>query len=290
MREGSAAEAAQMLPSRHVKLLHSLHSLKRCPEFVNPDIIIVIEADTMKTYTGYLLFLLVAFLFCSWTAQRDIHPVEIRAAKVMTQVRTISLYHTPEHAVSLPVSGALASLGNRQLSARLSKGKFLVASRQIRDPRFVETVIFLVQHDLNGTVGLILNRPTTVTLSEFLPEMKEQSVKEHLTNIGGPVGMNQITLLIHSRDKIEGSQRIMDNVYVSWSKATLEYLIKNAGKETRFNAYAGYAGWVGGQLEHEISRGDWHVVQADAATIFDKPPSAVWPDLIHSIEVIRIEL
>ncbi len=244
----------------------------------------------MKTYTKYLLFLLIAFLLCAWAAKRDGHSVEIRDAKVLTQEQTIPSYDLTEHAVSLPVSGGLASLGSRQLSARLSKGKFLVASRQIKDPRFMETVIFLVQHDLNGAVGLIVNRPTTVRLSELFPEMKEQSGKEHLTNIGGPLGMNQITLLIHSRDKIEGSQQIIDNVYASSSKTTLEHLIKNTSKETRFNAYAGYAGWIGGQLEHEVSRGDWHVVQADAATIFDKSPSAVWQDLIGGIEVIRIDL
>ncbi len=246
----------------------------------------------MANCNRYLLFLLIALLLYAWTAIKDKSPVEIVDAEVSGQDNAISSYDLTGHAnfLSLPTSLSLASLGNHLSNGSLARGKFLVASRRIRDPRFMETVILLVQHDITGTIGLIVNHPTTVSLSELFPEIKKQNGREHFTYIGGPVSMAQISLLIYFKDKIEGAQQIIDNVFLSSSKATLELLMNNAYREAKFHAYAGYAGWVSGQLEHEVSRGDWHVVHADAATIFNKPPSTIWPDLIQEIEIIRIEL
>lgn len=246
----------------------------------------------MTNSNRYFSILLFAFfLLYALVAAGGDTSEKIICEGAVAQERAIPSYHFAERAgyLSLQAHGSPVFLGNSQLNARLSKGKFLVASRKIRDPRFMETVIFLVQHDSNGAAGLIINRPTTVGLSEVLPEIKKQDGREHLAYIGGPVSMNQISLLIHSKEKIEGSEQILDDVYLSSSKSTLERLIKNAPKKTRFNAYAGYAGWIAGQLEHEVSRGDWHVMQSNAAAaIFDQSPLAIWPDLIQKTETIRI--
>ncbi len=185
---------------------------------------------------------------------------------------------------------SVVSPDRHQQSGRLSKGRLLVASRQIRDPRFAETVILLIRHDLQGTVGLVINRPTDRRLSDFLPEFKEQRGEEHFTYIGGPVGMNQIQLLIRQPSRSEESYLVFDDVYVSASKAVLERLIKKPDRKVKFRAYAGYAGWVFGQLELEVMRGDWRVAQADADTIFNKSASEIWPDLIRKLEIIRVEL
>jgi putative transcriptional regulator len=58
-------------------------------------------------------------------------------------------------------------------------------------------------------------------------------------------------------------------------------MIDDTDKGDRFRIYAGYSGWVSGQLEREVSRGDWHILQADAETIFNKAPSKIWPELIR---------
>jgi putative transcriptional regulator len=172
----------------------------------------------------------------------------------------------------------------------LSRGKFLVASRRIRDPRFMETVVLLTQHDGHGTVGLIINRPTRLRLSDIFPEIKERPGKEHYAFIGGPVGMDRIQLLIYFRSRPSKSQRIFDNVYVSSNKALLDHLAKGPKTGDLFRVYAGYAGWVPGQLDREVLRGDWRVVQADAESIFSKEPADIWPDLISGSEIIRIKL
>jgi len=172
----------------------------------------------------------------------------------------------------------------------LSRGKFLIASRGIRDPRFMETVILLTQHDGRGTVGLIINRPTKLRLSDIFPEFKERPGEEHYAFIGGPVGMDLVQMLVYFRSKPANSQWIFDNVYVSSSKTLLNNLAKSPKAGDQFRVYVGYAGWLPGQLEREVSRGDWHVVQADAESIFKKASEDIWPDLIGGSEVIRIKL
>ncbi len=102
--------------------------------------------------------------------------------------------------------------------------------------------------------------------------------------------MNQIQLLIRQPSRSEESYLVFDDVYVSASKAVLERLIKKPDRKVKFRAYAGYAGWVFGQLELEVMRGDWRVAQADADTIFNKSASEIWPDLIRKLEIIRVEL
>ena len=239
----------------------------------------------MTNFTRYLLCLLLA-LFSFWfTIARGAPSAEIGRAAVSIPGKAVFSDLLP-----LPASLNLVSLGNPQLNSRLSKGKFLVASRKLKDARFMETVILLIHHDSNGTVGLIVNLPTTIKLSSLVPEIKEQPGKEHFTYIGGPVGVNQILLLVRSRNKPEGCHWIFDDVYVSASRSVFEQLMKEPSGEATFRAYAGYAGWGAGQLEWEVLKGDWQIAGADAEAIFKKPSSDIWKDLNRENDPIYIEL
>lgn len=246
----------------------------------------------MKNFNRYLLCLLFALFSCWFTTARNAPSAETgRAAVIMPEKAVFSdLRRDNADILPLPAQLNLVSLGNPQLNSRLSKGKFLIASRKLRDPRFMETVILLIHHDSDGTVGLVVNLPTTVKLSDLITEIKEQPGKEHFTYIGGPVGMNQVLLLIRSRNKPEGCQWIFDDVYVSASRSVFEQLIKEPSSEATFRAYAGYAGWGAGQLEQEVFRGDWQIAGADAEVIFKKPASEIWQDLNRENETIHIEL
>ena len=239
----------------------------------------------MTNFNRYLLCLLFA-LFSFWlTTARSAPSADIGHAAVIIPEKAVSSDLPP-----LPASRNLVSLENPQLNSRLSKGKFLVASRQLKDPRFLKTVILLIHHGPEGTVGLIVNLPTTVKIADLFPDIKEQPGKEHFTYIGGPVGMDQALLLIRSRNKPEGCQWIFDDVYVSASRSVFEQLIKEPSGEATFRAYAGYAGWGAGQLELEVLKGDWQIAGADAETIFKKPASEIWQDLNRENDPIYIEL
>lgn len=163
----------------------------------------------------------------------------------------------------------------------LEKGKFLVASRNMKDPRFSETVILLVDYSQNGAMGLIINRPTKVKLSSILPDKEALKRRSDVVYYGGPVNRNQICLIIKSVSKPEESVHVIGNIYVSSSQKVLDRVIGNQGKGIKFHAHIGYSGWGSRQLEREITMGGWQIVQADPSIIFNKKPSEIWHDLIN---------
>jgi putative transcriptional regulator len=170
----------------------------------------------------------------------------------------------------------------REAPAQPAKGRLLVASRSLGDPNFAETVILLISYDARGgAMGVVINRATKVRLATVLPDIEELRDRPDRVFLGGPVGGNLMLLLLRSPQHPKPSHRVFGDVYASGSVAVLRGAIGEKGKSGRLRAYAGYAGWGGGQLEREIGRGDWYLTAADAATIFDTPAEEIWPKLIE---------
>ena len=193
--------------------------------------------------------------------------------------------HTPSLRSTIVARKPLQEHYNSQV--KLSKGKFLVASRRMADPRFRETVILLVDYTKNGAMGLVINRPSEVKLHALFPDLKGIKEKTDTVFMGGPVARNQMIMLLSTaRLPDEDSVQVFQDIYVSSSMDLLKRLVSE-GRET-FRMYNGYSGWAAGQLEWELSRGDWHVVQADAEAIFDKDPLDVWPELILRSSAIQV--
>ena len=174
----------------------------------------------------------------------------------------------------------------------LAKGKFLVASRQLRDPNFKETVVLLIEYGLNGAVGLVINRPSAVKLATVFPDINELKQRKDTIYVGGPVAVNQMLLLFRSPKIPEEATAVTQDVYISSSWKVLERLMKKkATNDERFRLFAGYAGWAPNQLDFERTRGDWHVLKADAETVFAQKPLEIWQELIHRVSVkwVRVE-
>jgi putative transcriptional regulator len=173
----------------------------------------------------------------------------------------------------------------------LAKGKFLVASRRLQDPNFKETVVLLVEYGLNGAMGLVINRPSPVKLVTVFPDIKELKQRKDTIYAGGPVAVNQMLMLIRSSQVPEESKEITQDVYISSSGKVLERLMKSTANDEKFRLFAGYAGWAPNQLDFERTRGDWHVLKADAETVFAQKPLEIWQDLIHRVSVkwVRLE-
>jgi putative transcriptional regulator len=168
------------------------------------------------------------------------------------------------------------------------KGKFLVAGRNLADPRFQETVILLIEYSTEGAAGLIINRPTKVPIAEVLPSMPGLKERTDVVYYGGPVEGHRMLMLIRSGEKPEGSGRVFGNVYVSASMDTLARMLGSHKTERQFRMYAGYAGWMPRQLDWELSRGDWLIVSADAGSIFEKKSSEIWRELFHRGSAIQV--
>jgi putative transcriptional regulator len=163
----------------------------------------------------------------------------------------------------------------------LAQGKFLVADRRLNDPNFRETVILLIRYGPGGAMGLVINRPLEIKLSAVFPDANELEQSQENLYLGGPVEPGGILLLVRSAQPPQDAMALFDDVYLSSNKAVLQRLIKKPAKDERFRLYTGYAGWAARQLESECNRGDWHVLQADVETLFDRSASEIWPDLIQ---------
>lgn len=162
----------------------------------------------------------------------------------------------------------------------LFKGKFLVAAGNMRDPRFAKSVVLLTYYGASGASGIIINHPSEVKLSDVMPDVGGGggAVKVYF---GGPVEIGRMMLLVRAADAPEESVRVFADVYVSTSVALLERLLKDKDAPKTFRVYAGYAGWVSGQLEREVMKGVWQIVDGEAEAVFAKEPLSLWPGLIR---------
>ena len=186
--------------------------------------------------------------------------------------------------VSHPIAGHMRAIAARKGRPRgnvLAKGVFLVASESLSDPNFSQTVVLLLDYDHTGAGGLVINRPTNVSLSSLLPDEENLKGRDDMVYIGGPVGATQLFLLLRSTTLPQQAEKIVDGVYASTSLQTLRDIVAEKSSADTFQAYAGYAGWGPGQLDAELERGDWLVTPADSETVFDKATENIWPDLIR---------
>lgn len=174
-------------------------------------------------------------------------------------------------AASLPASAA-----GREGSLA---GQLLVATPGMKDPRFSRTVIYLVQHDAHGAMGLIVNRPfKEVPVALALrrigasPEGAEGSV---LLHYGGPVEPGSVFVL-HTTDYAgSGTQVVADGVGLSRDAAVLRAI--GTGKGPRRSLFLlSYSGWAPGQLERELRAGGWITVRADPGIVFDGDHETKW--------------
>jgi putative transcriptional regulator len=164
--------------------------------------------------------------------------------------------------------------------AALAPGRFLVASAQLRDPGFARTVVLLLDYGERGARGVIINRQTDVKLAAVFPRISGLHQRPDTVYLGGPVARNQLLILLRSDRPRANTEHVVDDIYVSTSRRVLVDALNRAGSAASVHVYAGYAGWVPGQLDREVARGDWHVVPADAEAVFSKTPGEVWRELI----------
>lgn len=163
--------------------------------------------------------------------------------------------------------------------AALRKGAFLLATSQLSGSLFSHAVIFITGYGSDGATGLIINRPMNIALHRAIPELGAYTTEQEPLFFGGPVVPRAVFALFRTPREHASEQAIVDNIAFAAGKEALIHMLDNAGPDDAVRAYAGYAGWAPGQLEHEIARGDWQVIDIDPAVIFDDEPNRLWADL-----------
>jgi len=197
-----------------------------------------------------------------------------------------------------PVVVAAAILGpaGSRLSARpagqlipgpvkeLATGKILIAQRDLPDPNFTKTVVLIVELNNEGTVGLILNRRSDVTLSSVFEKMTPHEGSSPVFYLGGPVQNDGVIGLLRADAGPKDTHHVFGDVYVTAGREPLEDMVAAGADPSRFRAYLGYAGWSPGQLERETAQGSWRVLKSVAGTVFDPNPDSLWDRLINQTD------
>lgn len=158
-------------------------------------------------------------------------------------------------------------------------GRLLVASPGLSDPRFRQSVILLVQHDGQGSGGVIINRPSRLALKEVLGPEVAGAARAGQLHYGGPVAPRKLlVLLAHGADVPAASQPVMDDIALTGLAEFVAWREEGA-QPFEFRVFTGHAGWAPGQLEAEIARGDWRVLPAGQRTVFATDPGSLWEQL-----------
>ena len=168
------------------------------------------------------------------------------------------------------------------MSIPLKKGMFLIADPKLRDPNFSQTVVLLCEHNDQGSLGVVVNRPTTLRLSEAIPNIDDARATSDVIYSGGPVQPDQIMTLYRAAKQIPESEHVADGMYVGGSLTLLEDMLASSSSNS-IRAYVGYAGWSSNQLESELGESAWKLVPADQKFVFDMKPAQVWSTLLASL-------
>jgi putative transcriptional regulator len=156
----------------------------------------------------------------------------------------------------------------------------LVAKPSLTDTNFSQTVVLVTQTEDGGTVGVIINRPTTLKLSQFLSEEIPTGNYREPIFFGGPVMLNVLVSLFRSATPPEAAAfHVLKDVYLTMHPDNIERLLKDA--TARYRIYAGFSGWIPRQLESEMMRNSWYFLPADEATVFREKTDGLWEELLE---------
>src|SRR3990172_1005246 len=171
-----------------------------------------------------------------------------------------------------------------------TKGTFLIAAPSLYDPNFRQTVVLLCEHNDKGSMGVVINRPPELVLTEALRQLALPD-RDDVIYRGGPVQPDHLLILIRSDQSPSSSHHVFGAVSLGADVPTLQVLAARntaedapaAPADAVFRGYAGYAGWGAGQLDAELATNSWITMPADPKWIFDANPRTVWPELMRAL-------
>jgi len=144
------------------------------------------------------------------------------------------------------------------------QGHLLVATPTLADPNFSKTVLLMIQHDEQGALGVVLNRPLNKTVKELWQQVSDDPCpSQKPVNLGGPV--SGPLMAVHT-DVSLAELEISPGIYFSAQKRNLDQLVRQQAH--RFRIFLCHSGWGGGQLEGEMEQGAWMTMPATVQYVF----------------------
>jgi putative transcriptional regulator len=166
------------------------------------------------------------------------------------------------------------------------RGQFLVATRDLKDPNFHRTVVLMIEHNKQGAMGVVVNRPSGVTVSQALSDHFELPETEDMVFWGGPVEEEAYFILHNSAELDTSESPIAPGLFAGSSAEVFEEVVRSAAEglsDVQFRVFAGCAGWGPKQLEGELARSDWLVCPAGRDFIFHDDPYALWQAVLDHV-------
>ena len=170
---------------------------------------------------------------------------------------------------------------------------FLIAMPALEDPYFSNSLIYICEHNENGALGIIVNRPIDMNLAGLFDKIDIKLVAENLANLpvyfGGPVQLDRGFVLHRPVGKWQSTLAVNSEVGLTSSRDVLNS-VGSAGLPAEIIVTLGYAGWDAGQLEDELAQNSWLTVPAKAEILFDMPPEERLPAAMQKLGISFTQL
>lgn len=164
------------------------------------------------------------------------------------------------------------------------QGCALIASPYLTDPNFLRSVVYILRHDEEGAIGLLLNRPLHTTIGELLEQLTEVPVENHApVYCGGPVD-GPLMMLEESADALGNRVVTVASEQSRILEVCCDCLATKMPKPRveNYRVFDGYSGWGAGQLEHELRGGGWMVWELPPEQVFGDPEK-LWQAAVREI-------
>ena len=171
------------------------------------------------------------------------------------------------------------------VETELAAPSFLIAVPQLGDPNFVRGVVLLLEHGEDGSMGLLINRPSNLDIGTFCSSqsMQFRGDPSSLVFQGGPVQPDRAFILHASDHEGPETENVSGELKLSYSLESLRLLVEKP--PPRMRIYLGYAGWGPGQLAGEVIQGAWLVTNPVENLTFVDDPDAVWEEALRSMGI-----
>ena len=168
------------------------------------------------------------------------------------------------------------------------EGKFLIASPNMTDPRFIKSLIYMISDDIKGSMGIIINKPALdLDMSHFLNnyERLDNKNNNHTVFYGGPVEFDK-GFVLHTNDyKTSEDKTLLKNNLVLSSNIKILKDLSIGNGPSKFIVVIGYAGWQTNQLAQELKQNSWLVANMNKKILFSKKPELKWKNALNSIGI-----
>jgi putative transcriptional regulator len=180
-------------------------------------------------------------------------------------------------------SETIAAVDNVNLT-----GHFLIAMPAMADPYFAKSVAYVCEHNENGALGIVINRPIDMKLDDLFEQvsitLKDRELAEAPVHFGGPVQVDRGFVLHQPVGHWQSTIAVSGETALTTSKDILEATARGEGPQ-KILVSLGYAGWSPGQLEQELSQNAWLTVPASEGIIFDLPAEEKLMAAMHLLGV-----